>query len=135
MVASAVLHRSFDANLPEVVAGQGCWLIDRAGRRYLDASGGAAVSCLGHGHPGVVAAVQAGIEVVAIKRWQVGEHRGAPGGQPEPIAEQPRAQPDGDGEACGAQPVSLPGVGRRLHVDLWLYRPDRLPLLQDRCGG
>jgi adenosylmethionine-8-amino-7-oxononanoate aminotransferase len=32
-------------------------LFDADGRRYLDASGGAAVSCLGHGHPEVVAAV------------------------------------------------------------------------------
>jgi adenosylmethionine-8-amino-7-oxononanoate aminotransferase len=48
------------------VAGQGCWLIDRAGRRYLDASGGAAVSCLGHGHPGVVAAVQAQVGQLAF---------------------------------------------------------------------
>jgi adenosylmethionine-8-amino-7-oxononanoate aminotransferase len=56
---SHVLHRNgSDEGLPEVVGGDGCWLIDAAGRRYLDASGGAAVSCLGHGHPRVVAAVQ-----------------------------------------------------------------------------
>jgi adenosylmethionine-8-amino-7-oxononanoate aminotransferase len=34
------------------------YLIDRDGKRYLDGSGGAAVSCLGHGHPVVVAAVR-----------------------------------------------------------------------------
>ena len=32
-------------------------LIDADGRRYVDACGGAAVSCLGHGHPKVVAAI------------------------------------------------------------------------------
>ena len=58
MAASAVLHRSFATDLPIVVGGEGAWLIDQAGRRYLDASGGAAVSCLGHSHPAVIAAVQ-----------------------------------------------------------------------------
>ena len=38
--------------------GDGCYVVDRDGRRYLDASGGAAVSCLGHSHPGVIAALQ-----------------------------------------------------------------------------
>jgi adenosylmethionine-8-amino-7-oxononanoate aminotransferase len=37
--------------------GQGIELIAADGRRYIDASGGAAVSCLGHGHPAVVAAI------------------------------------------------------------------------------
>jgi adenosylmethionine-8-amino-7-oxononanoate aminotransferase len=66
MPASAVLHRSLNTTLPEVVAGDGSWLIDRAGRRYLDASGGAAVSCLGHSHPGVIAAIQAQVAQVAF---------------------------------------------------------------------
>lgn len=39
------------------VAGEGVRLTDAAGKRYLDMSGGAAVSCLGHGHPDVVDAV------------------------------------------------------------------------------
>jgi hypothetical protein len=55
---SHVMHRSGAAALPEVVAGDGCYLVDSTGKRYLDACGGAAVSCLGHGHPRVVAAVQ-----------------------------------------------------------------------------
>jgi adenosylmethionine-8-amino-7-oxononanoate aminotransferase len=37
--------------------GDGIYLIDAAGRRFIDACGGAAVSCLGHGHPAVVAAI------------------------------------------------------------------------------
>jgi hypothetical protein len=40
------------------VGGHGCYLTDAEGRQYLDASGGAAVSCLGHGHPAVIEAVQ-----------------------------------------------------------------------------
>ena len=39
------------------VRGEGIYLIDEHGRRYIDACGGAAVSCLGHGHPEVVAAM------------------------------------------------------------------------------
>ncbi len=47
------------------VAGEGPYLIDRAGRRYLDAAGGAAVSCLGHGHPAVIEAIKQQAERLA----------------------------------------------------------------------
>jgi adenosylmethionine-8-amino-7-oxononanoate aminotransferase len=40
------------------VAGRGVHIFDSTGKRYLDASGGAAVSCLGHGHPRVVSAIK-----------------------------------------------------------------------------
>src|SRR5689334_3793965 len=53
-----VMHRNGVGNLPEAVGGEGCYLFDAEGRRYLDPSGGAAVSCLGHGNPRVIAAVQ-----------------------------------------------------------------------------
>lgn len=53
-----VLHRTSVADPPLAVGGQGCFLVDSAGNRYLDASGGAAVSCLGHGHRAVVEAIQ-----------------------------------------------------------------------------
>ena len=53
-----VFHRHLRHEVPVAVAGDGPYLIDRDGRRYLDGSGGAAVSCLGHGHPAVVAAVR-----------------------------------------------------------------------------
>ncbi len=66
MSASAVLHRSLHTTLPEVVAGDGAWVIDRTGRRYLDASGGAAVSCLGHSHPRVISAIQAQVTTIAF---------------------------------------------------------------------
>ena len=45
---SHVFHRHARHDYPVAVAGDGVYLIDREGRRYLDASGGAAVSCLGH---------------------------------------------------------------------------------------
>jgi adenosylmethionine-8-amino-7-oxononanoate aminotransferase len=42
---------------PVAVAGEGIYLIDAEGRRYIDACGGAAVSCLGHGHPQIISAM------------------------------------------------------------------------------
>ncbi|SFD54951.1 aspartate aminotransferase family protein [Roseivivax sediminis] len=51
---------------PVCVGGEGCYLIDSAGKRYLDASGGAAVSCLGHGDRGVIDAVKAQLDRVAF---------------------------------------------------------------------
>jgi adenosylmethionine-8-amino-7-oxononanoate aminotransferase len=52
-----LLHRQIHATLPVAVGGSGVELIDSTGKRYIDASGGAAVSCLGHGHPDVIAAL------------------------------------------------------------------------------
>jgi adenosylmethionine-8-amino-7-oxononanoate aminotransferase len=62
---SHVFHRQPRHTYPVAVAGEGIVLIDRAGRRYLDASGGAAVSCLGHGHPRVIEAIKAQAERLA----------------------------------------------------------------------
>ena len=53
-----VFHRNLRAALPAVDHGEGAYIFDTDGRRYLDASGGAAVSCLGHGHPVVVQAIK-----------------------------------------------------------------------------
>ena len=61
---SHVLHRG-SGTLPVAVGGERCHVIDATGKRYLDASGGAAVSCLGHGHPRIVAAVQAQVAAMA----------------------------------------------------------------------
>jgi adenosylmethionine-8-amino-7-oxononanoate aminotransferase len=54
---SRVLHRSLRETPPRAVGGEGVWLIAEDGRRILDASGGAAVSCLGHQHPRVLEAM------------------------------------------------------------------------------
>lgn len=53
-----VFHRNPRLPLPTAIGGEGIYLIDSEGKRYLDASGGAAVSCLGHGHARVIAAIQ-----------------------------------------------------------------------------
>jgi len=57
-----VFHRDPRLNYPVAVRGEGAYLIDRDGKRYLDASGGAAVSCLGHSDAKVVQAVQRQLE-------------------------------------------------------------------------
>jgi adenosylmethionine-8-amino-7-oxononanoate aminotransferase len=53
-----VFHRNPRDAYPVAVRGEGAYLIDRDGKRYLDASGGAAVSCLGHSDAAVVKAIQ-----------------------------------------------------------------------------
>jgi adenosylmethionine-8-amino-7-oxononanoate aminotransferase len=54
---SRVLHRSLRETPPRAVGGDGVWLIAEDGRRILDGSGGAGVSCLGHQHPRVIEAI------------------------------------------------------------------------------
>jgi len=53
-----VFHRNPRERYPVAVRGDGAYLVDRDGKRYLDASGGAAVSCLGHSDAAVVRAIQ-----------------------------------------------------------------------------
>ncbi|WP_445658600.1 aspartate aminotransferase family protein [Achromobacter sp. NCFB-sbj8-Ac1-l] len=65
MTRTRVLHRSLRSTPPVAVRGQGVWLYDQEGRAYLDGSGGAAVSCLGHNHPDVQAAMHAQIDALA----------------------------------------------------------------------
>ncbi|HAJ13985.1 MAG TPA: aspartate aminotransferase family protein [Comamonadaceae bacterium] len=60
-----VFHRQLLKRPPVAVRGQGIHLFDEQGKRYIDASGGAAVSCLGHGHPDVVAAMHRQIDQLA----------------------------------------------------------------------
>jgi len=65
MSQTHVLHRSLRQTPPVAVRGQGAWVYDSAGRAYLDGSGGAAVSCLGHNHPDIQAAMHAQIDALA----------------------------------------------------------------------
>ena len=63
---SQVFPRSMKSSYPVAVAGDGCYIIDSEGKRYLDGSGGAAVSCLGHNHPAVIEAVTSQIGSMAF---------------------------------------------------------------------
>ncbi|HUY84273.1 MAG TPA: aspartate aminotransferase family protein [Steroidobacteraceae bacterium] len=51
--------------LPRIVRGQGSYLIDASGRRYLDGSGGPAAFSIGHGNAEVNAAIGAQLERIA----------------------------------------------------------------------
>lgn len=62
---SRILHRMLSKTYPTAAGGEGMVLRDRDGREHIDASGGAAVSCLGHGHPDVLAAMHAQIDKLA----------------------------------------------------------------------
>src|ERR1051325_1403548 len=53
-----VLHRAIAHRCPVAVSGTGIFIRDEAGKDYLDASAGAAVSCVGHAHPDVLAAMR-----------------------------------------------------------------------------
>jgi adenosylmethionine-8-amino-7-oxononanoate aminotransferase len=60
-----LLHRAIHSPLPVAVRGQGIELFDASGKSYIDASGGAAVSCLGHAHPDVIAALHKQLDTLA----------------------------------------------------------------------
>jgi adenosylmethionine-8-amino-7-oxononanoate aminotransferase len=62
---TSVFYRRLTADYPRAVRGQGCWLFDETGKRYLDASGGAFVANLGHGIPAIAEAVADQIRRVA----------------------------------------------------------------------
>jgi adenosylmethionine-8-amino-7-oxononanoate aminotransferase len=60
-----VFHRHLRQTPPVAAGSQGMFIRDAEGREYLDASGGAAVSSLGHAHPDVMAAMHAQIDKLA----------------------------------------------------------------------
>jgi adenosylmethionine-8-amino-7-oxononanoate aminotransferase len=66
MSMSHLLHRSIAHRYPVAVGGKGIHIYDANGKEYIDASGGAAVSCLGHGHPDVRAAMHEQIDKLAF---------------------------------------------------------------------
>ena len=61
---SHVFHRDPRLAYPCAVRGEGAYIFDSEGRRYLDASGGAAVSCLGHSDPAVIGAIHRQLETL-----------------------------------------------------------------------
>ncbi len=60
-----VLHRRIAHSYPFAVSGHGITIRDSAGKEYIDASGGAAVSCLGHSHPDVLRAMREQVDKLA----------------------------------------------------------------------
>ena len=62
---SHVIHRSLLTTPLIADTAKGMYIFDQQGRKYIDASGGAAVSCLGHAQPDVLAAMHAQIDKLA----------------------------------------------------------------------
>ena len=62
---SAVLHRSLHTDPLTVTGGKGLYLYLSNGQTILDATGGAAVACLGHGHPRIKQAVAAQMDTIS----------------------------------------------------------------------
>ena len=60
-----ILHRQTGHSYPVAASAQGVIIRDSAGKNYIDASAGAAVSCLGHSHPDVLAAMHAQLDRLA----------------------------------------------------------------------
>jgi adenosylmethionine-8-amino-7-oxononanoate aminotransferase len=60
-----VLHRQIGHSYPLAASGEGITIRDSHGKEYIDASSGAAVSCLGHSHPDVLAAMRNQLDSLA----------------------------------------------------------------------
>ncbi|MDA8032953.1 MAG: acetylornithine/succinylornithine family transaminase [Actinomycetota bacterium] len=78
------------------VSGEGTWLVDDAGRRYLDFLSGIAVTSLGHAHPAVAAALcaQAG-RLLHVSNYFANEHAEVVAGLLDQLV--------GDGEPAGGK--------------------------------
>ena len=55
---SKIFPRNMKTLPPTATSAQGCYIYDKSGKSYLDGSGGAAVSCLGHGDPDIISAIK-----------------------------------------------------------------------------
>ncbi len=62
---SHIIHRSLRSTPAVAARAEGAYIFDTQGKQYLDACGGAAVSCLGHAHPDVLAAMHRQIDQLA----------------------------------------------------------------------
>src|SRR5690606_32172460 len=65
LAMTRLMHRSLLSTPPVAVSARGIEIVDASGKAYLDASGGAAVSCLGHGHPAVLEALHRQLDQIA----------------------------------------------------------------------
>ena len=65
-MTGSVFYRSPGHQYPVGMRGEGVYLYDSTGKQYLDGSGGAAVSCLGHGNPDVIEAIREQVGTLAF---------------------------------------------------------------------
>ena len=64
MKSAHVFPRSTASDLPVAVLGDGPYIFDKTGKQYLDACGGAAVSCLGHSNDAVIEAIKSQLDKI-----------------------------------------------------------------------
>ena len=65
-MAGSVFYRHPGQHYPVGARGDGVYLYDAEGKQYLDGSGGAAVSCLGHGNERVLSAIRDQLDHLAF---------------------------------------------------------------------
>ena len=65
-VTSKIFPRHCFNTTPTIASGRGVYLYDNEGKQYFDGSGGAAVSCLGHGDPAVSQAIKDQLDHVSF---------------------------------------------------------------------
>lgn len=63
---TAVFYRGVSATYPKAARSDGMYIYDETDKEYLDMSGGAAVSCVGHQHPRVIAALCEQIQTMSF---------------------------------------------------------------------
>ncbi len=63
---SHIFGRQTNVTPPFAEKGDGCYIFDKTGKRYLDGSGGAAVSCLGHSDKAVTDAMKTQLDKLAF---------------------------------------------------------------------
>src|SRR5260370_37926525 len=76
---SALFYRRLDRDFPLAVRGEGAWIVDEAGRRYLDACGGALVVSARHGVAGLAAAAAAPARPLRYRHPPPVPHAARPG--------------------------------------------------------
>ena len=74
-----VFHRHTLADLPLAASGDGPYIIDTSGKRYIDACGGAAVSCLGHSNARVQQSIHRQIDKIPYAHSSFFSNDGATG--------------------------------------------------------
>jgi adenosylmethionine-8-amino-7-oxononanoate aminotransferase len=130
---SHVFGRDTRSQLPVAVGGEGLFLYDSTGKRYLDASGGAAVSCLGHDHPAVRKAIHQQVDQLSFA------HTGFFSNQPqELLADELIAHaPEGLNHVLfvtgGSEATEAAlKLARQYHVECG--RPERYHFISRRCS-
>ncbi|KIW64880.1 hypothetical protein PV04_07184 [Phialophora macrospora] len=65
-MSTKIFHRSLEKAYPCAVGGSGCYIVTGEGKKVLDGSSGAAVSCLGHGNQEVINAIIAQAQLLSF---------------------------------------------------------------------